>query len=342
MNKNPIFVFGTHKSGTSLVRSLFDGHPDLFVVPIETHFFQHLQYWISYAMHSPHYVKGPCTLETFIHNIKGGIRYANTEENPFADAISKALFNLDQFDAALDQAVEGCDRQTNSMQPADLFHTYINGIHASLYDRPLPPNCRIFEKSTESFEFALDLQKMFPDARFIHVVRNPYANLVSLRKFKIFNRKKRLVHYYPWIGTEIRSIAQSFYYLEKNCRLLDNYVVLKYEDLVSDSRAIIQELCAWLDLDFDTSLEQPTFLGKSWQGNSTSGKKFSGISISQINQWQQEIMPLEVHLINRALPKYIFETFHYLEQTPKRSMYWPARHEYPQEYLANRLLGLLG
>ncbi len=31
--KSPIFVSGLSKSGTSMVKTLFDGHPDLFVVP---------------------------------------------------------------------------------------------------------------------------------------------------------------------------------------------------------------------------------------------------------------------------------------------------------------------
>ena len=46
----PIFLLGCHKSGTSLLRSLLDGHPDLFVIPIETHFFQATGHWTDYRM----------------------------------------------------------------------------------------------------------------------------------------------------------------------------------------------------------------------------------------------------------------------------------------------------
>ena len=38
-NKNYVFILGQHKSGSSLLRSLLDGHPDLFVIPVETHYF---------------------------------------------------------------------------------------------------------------------------------------------------------------------------------------------------------------------------------------------------------------------------------------------------------------
>ncbi|MGA1778589.1 MAG: sulfotransferase [Schleiferiaceae bacterium] len=45
----PIFILGSHKSGTSLLRSLLDGHPDLFVIPFETHFMALLGRWITYS-----------------------------------------------------------------------------------------------------------------------------------------------------------------------------------------------------------------------------------------------------------------------------------------------------
>lgn len=47
--ESPIFILGCHKSRTSLLRALFDGHDDLFVVPFETHFFQRTGHVIDYA-----------------------------------------------------------------------------------------------------------------------------------------------------------------------------------------------------------------------------------------------------------------------------------------------------
>ena len=44
----PIFILGCTKSGTTLLRNLFDGHPQLFVVPSESHFFQNARFWVSY------------------------------------------------------------------------------------------------------------------------------------------------------------------------------------------------------------------------------------------------------------------------------------------------------
>ena len=37
--ENPVFILGSHKSGTSLLRNLLDGISGFFVIPIEAHFF---------------------------------------------------------------------------------------------------------------------------------------------------------------------------------------------------------------------------------------------------------------------------------------------------------------
>ena len=47
---DPIFLLGSHKSGTSLLRSLLDGHPDLDVLPREAHFFPTHGYASGYSV----------------------------------------------------------------------------------------------------------------------------------------------------------------------------------------------------------------------------------------------------------------------------------------------------
>jgi hypothetical protein len=46
-NQHPIFIAGTHKSGTSLIRSLFDGHSNIYSIPMETHYFQLNKFWVD-------------------------------------------------------------------------------------------------------------------------------------------------------------------------------------------------------------------------------------------------------------------------------------------------------
>ncbi len=48
MEDRPIFIFGCAKSGTKLMRNLFDWYAELFVVTFESHFFQNTGRGIDY------------------------------------------------------------------------------------------------------------------------------------------------------------------------------------------------------------------------------------------------------------------------------------------------------
>ena len=49
MKNPPVFILGSHKSGTSLLRSLLDSHPKLYIIPFETHFIASLGRWVQYS-----------------------------------------------------------------------------------------------------------------------------------------------------------------------------------------------------------------------------------------------------------------------------------------------------
>lgn len=40
MLRKPIFIASIHKSGATHLRTILDGHPNIFAIPFESHFFQ--------------------------------------------------------------------------------------------------------------------------------------------------------------------------------------------------------------------------------------------------------------------------------------------------------------
>ncbi len=46
----PISILGSHKSGSSLLRRLLDGHPTFFVIPTESYYFQFTGHWVDYGL----------------------------------------------------------------------------------------------------------------------------------------------------------------------------------------------------------------------------------------------------------------------------------------------------
>ncbi|MCB0032008.1 MAG: sulfotransferase, partial [Anaerolineales bacterium] len=165
-SEKPIFLLGAHKSGTTLLRSLFDAHPDLFVVPKEIHFFQHSGCWIDYAIRRqvPYHVSQAMWIEQLTKML---IEY-NTKQVKHADNPTIGAWDTDIFR----QSLAGMSLET----PSNRIRAVFAALHLSLYGQPLGDDKRIVEKSVENAEFALDLADLYPNATFIHIVRNPYAN----------------------------------------------------------------------------------------------------------------------------------------------------------------------
>jgi hypothetical protein len=320
--KNPIFILGAHKSGTSLLRSLFDGHPALFSIPLETHIFQLAHYWVDYRFRSatPPILKNEHIKEQYLNWVK----HYNNKAFPLADANIVGQLDLSDFEEIM---------YHNTASFKDLVKQYFQGIYYAIYDKELPLNIRIVEKSVEHAEFAFELRALFPDAIFIHIIRNPYANLVSLRR-KLSSRKKL---FYPFLGKALLSLNNSYYYLEKNSRLLNDYLVIRYEDLLQKPEDIMLKIANFVKIEFNKFLLQPTILGKPWHGNSSRGIEFSGISSKNMNAWRKEIKSLEVMYVNRLF-SHILKKYNYKKIVTTKKWIFPEICEYPHIYILNRAI----
>ena len=95
MNQKPIFLFGAHKSGTSLLRNIFNGHSQIFTMPVETHFFQNMHFWVNneYRTERPQKLNREQCIERFCNAIH---RY-NTSKDLYSDSISKGIFDEELF-----------------------------------------------------------------------------------------------------------------------------------------------------------------------------------------------------------------------------------------------------
>lgn len=324
MNKRPIFVLGLHKSGTSMLRSLLDSHPDLFSIPIETHFFQLMKYWVRYDYRKQQ--PGKMSREQIISGLDQWLKVYNNSTDRYADAVNKGFFDLKRFHQYLQELPEHCSHK-------EIMEKYYQGIYYALYNEELPEKIRIVEKSVENAEFAAELANMYPDAKFLHIIRNPYANMVSFRKYK------SIVTGYPLINRIINSFYNDYYYLYKNLNLLDNYFVISYEKLVSQPRKEMNRIAEYLDIPFDSVLLNPTHLGESWGGNSMTDQSFNGIDSSRLQAWKGEIHPLEIYYLNKLFP-FIFRDFGYEQLPDRRGRLLPAKGENLKRYIYNRLYAI--
>jgi hypothetical protein len=316
----PVFLLGAHKSGSSLLRSLLDGHPGLCVLPAEIHYFQLAGYWVDYRLRRA----APRTLDRdeLIRSLTGFVALENRNEDRYADSVLTGRLDLDVFRKSIGQA--------DLSGPAAAFAGFARAFAEAL-GTPLSAGARLVEKSVENAENAVALRHMFPDCRFVHIVRNPYAGLVAVRRARTSRGR------FPALADTALSFRNSYYFLFRNLEVLDRYHVLRYEDLLTETEARMREVATFLDLPFRDSLLEPTLMGEPWGGNSSSDKKFLGVSRDPLTRWKDHVTDIEIRVVNRLLGP-VLERFGYERLEPRRGTYVPVRGERPRSYLRNRAL----
>ena len=273
-----IHILGAHKSGTSLLRSLLDGHPDLQVIPIETHYLAHLGYEIKYPLRKQK--RSIRTLKEVKHYARLNIlNYNETPSAGMADAQLFQAFNMTIYDDVM--------KKCNEVD--EFIDYYFEAIYKSFYNKPLDPKKFVVEKSVEHVEFKYEIQKIFSENLFLHILRNPYSNITSLRKYYVANQG-----HYPKLKKLAESIKPSFRYSSAKDSLL-----VHYEDLTIDSKAVLNKICSYLQIEYDPILTKPTVNKINWKGNSSSQIQFHEISSKQLNKWEESIYDLEIRFVNK-------------------------------------------
>ncbi len=330
--KMPVFILGCHKSGTSLLRSLLDNTPGLFPIPIEAHVFEHLGFWVDYELRRQ--IPTEFTFDQVVTHIKEMAAASNQKADPKhslgGDSIAAGRWNVE----LLVEHLSSHGREAFEQKDYRAFmDAYFEAIYLALHQKLPAPSIRFVEKTVENAEFVMYLKQYYPDARFIHIVRNPYATLVAARKFRT-SRKR-----YPYLGTILSSLENSYYYAYHNPMMVENYHLIRYEDLLQEPEKNMRQIAAFIDVPFDPKMLTPSTVGKDWKGNSMSGVGFEGISTLPIDSWKKEILPLETSLINILLP-HVLTKFAYERHTPAASPYLPCKGESIPMYFANRFFYL--
>jgi len=317
----PIFILGSHKSGTSLLRSLLDGHPDLFVIPFETHFMALLGRWITYSYRKQAPVDDANFLEGLVEILES---YAQSVDRQ-ADVVLGDRLDMDAVRAFVGEMDEADDPIQALTALKQLLPQVVEGLDSAQGKRAV-------EKTVEHLEVALELAQTFPKAQFVHIVRNPYANMVALRKFKAKDQG------YPLINKVYKSLESGYYWLQMNQKLIPHYKVIRYEDLAQNPVVEMKALAEFLQISFDERLLEPTMLGDPWGGNSAYGQ-FKAISAAHLDRWKEEITPLEANLVTQhfghVLDQYGYEKLPWMKGKLKL-----AKGESLKRYVYNRLYPL--
>lgn len=257
--RNPIFICGAHRSGTTLVRDLLDNHPALSVLPSEGTFFTGSRR--SLARHLPGRRLGLLGRE-WLRRLANPIHQAPywvlgrsaDEDSPhvhFARCLMAWWLITRQHLGAT----------TSSWPLAAIALAYAQctgGLHESSCVRYWA------EKSPTNERFITRLHRDFPRGRIIHVIRHPLAVLAS-RAEELKNAGGRLP-----LRRIAGDLARSYRIAARNGDGAGGrYLLLRYEDLLERPRDSVARLAGFLGIEPLPSLLEPTVAGLPVASNSS-------------------------------------------------------------------------
>jgi len=285
MSKNKVLLLGGHrKSGTTMLHSLFDGHPQLYAPPHDLN--------ILYAYY-PHWVEGGydsveqeerlrrVTLEDWkpIYE-RYGLGKTNRWkrlEQCFEDRLS--LIDLSSVEAVLDFVVD-CLQQA---APDDAEWLVVK------------------ETSTEMYvPWIMENRK---DYKFLHLFRDPRDNYAAIHAGQETYYEKMGNDSVDTLSSTILRLKFGAYWCSRNQRYfgLQRYKRVLFEALVTDTEAQMKEIAGWLGVTWANCLCEPTQAGVPFEGNSHEGKKFRGVSAANVGQWKARISEYEARMIEFLL-----------------------------------------
>jgi hypothetical protein len=205
------FVVGANRSGTTLLRLMLDAHPRL-AIPPETHFVPEL---------IAHLDQGQATPETALRLIN-----AQREWKDFGFSEGELL---ERFRALPRLDAEGVIRT--------FFEAYAER-HGKERWGDKTPGYMMHMKA---------IQKVIPEARFVHLIRDGRDVALS----RMDQRRRRGLDGPP-AEQVARQWSKRIAKARKQAPRLRHYMEARYEDLVLETEATLRRICEFADLEFDT------------------------------------------------------------------------------------------
>lgn len=256
----PFFV-GSGRSGTTLFRNVFDAHPKLAV------------------MHEGHFVGAMARVS----------RRYESSSGVDTDAFLRDLFNNDNFkrQGLTRPAVEAALAGAPPQHLADAIRIVLQA-YAAAHGKPY------YGDKTPGYVAQIkDLATMFPDAKFVHIIRDGRDVAMSYLERD------------EWGPASIAEAA--LYWRSRVGRGRkagsalgdERYREVRYEDMVDDPEGTTTSLCGFLGLEYDPAMMEYHQRGREFAASTKHPEAFAGLAkpvTKGMRDWRIEMAPDDVAL----------------------------------------------
>jgi len=152
----------------------------------------------------------------------------------------------------------------------------------------------IGDKDPRNIDFLPQLNTLYPEGKVIHMIRDPRDVVLSRTKADWSKGRPFYLHAYMYITQMSRGRR---FGKEKYGR---NYIEIFYEDLISNPVKVLNELCNFLDVNFEEKMLDFSKSAKELVDKSEMQWKketFGPLLIGNMNKWKDQLNKQQIGLI---------------------------------------------
>jgi len=271
-----VFIIGRGRSGTSLLQTIFDAHPSV-ITANESVFILHLKQKYSRVK-----IWSEDKINEFIVDLYKDLKFLH-------------LWNVDQT----------LLRNKISLYPISeiSFSILCKLVYLSVKSPFSKSKIALIVDKNPIYSFFIDeLIELFPNAKFIHLIRDYRDNVISSRK--AFGIKSVTVLAQRWK-------RQNLYIDKMNVKHKSIFHLVQYESLVRDAEDTVKEICIFSGILYNQSmLNFHHTTNKIYKENDRENTLLNSIvnkihlnllnpiNTSQIDKWKVELTKSEIELID--------------------------------------------
>lgn len=283
-----VFVIGIARSGTNLIARLLDGHSAVQIAldPLLPVFNNWIRDCVNqFGSVDVKQVYGePGSIPDYYFCPQGAKMRRLLEEKALETEIplgkrenlGNALFNRSALeDSAFSQRLKGLKLENYAQLVRDVLNCLSNDDEKTKY-------CGV--KEVWTIEFLPVLAKLFPEAKFITLHRDPRAVIASLLKMSQTD-ETQMAHTVSYMRHWRKHVALSEDYQDRS-DLKGQVMDVTYEEVIQSPKAFCALLCDWLGLAFEETMLELTSSG--WAGNSSYGD-VKGVSQASHDKWKTQL-----------------------------------------------------
>lgn len=289
-----LFIMGKGRSGTTLLQSFLNSHSNI-VAPPESKFI--------------------ILLSSKFGNVR---KWNETKKKEFVECLYTEFFFLNLWKPNKEELTAFL-----LSAPTDITYTMMCRL-VYYYMRSDKKNVLLFSDKNPIYPlFYNTILKLFPEAKFIHIVRDPRDNVLS--HLKTYNVKNTMFISEQWLITN-RLIEQ------QKLQMPDRYFTLKYETMVADTAKTMADVCSYLNLPYEPGMLQVnkeeairTYGDQPALFQQVHKNIVKPVSTENVAKWKKQMNPEDIAIVQAVTEDYAKKQYGYepypLPSTEKPTSY---------------------